>query len=693
VLVFYALGEYTLKKCMKSCDGEVFFVSLIMDGVNENVPSSTSTARQEWTDRFKSFMNLKIMLVAFAGISLIFLLTSIFLDTYISTYSGHPVKFDLLSVDVLLPDSRIGSSRISVSEVDYKYSNLAEGSGSSADDKSLEIFLSSDLKSSVGFQLPITTIQYASSAGTLVLVLDALSIVCTAMAIVLQLVFRAEPDSFILRPGVSAKVTISRKDMLRSGLPGFCLLASAAFSMMHAVLVSSYVHNFLYRLVAYAIFNSEADGAQLAALRVSLKGESVAAKQEQLRLMQFIGRYLTNTENVGFGISFFGIILSIALNLTVVFVLFYNDNAIARSKTNGVPTQALTNTSQAADSQWKALPWHCRVRPLWVSMLIFIFGLSFTAVGGNVARIRGVKMNRHPFEVEGAHQSFIDDVVISHTNEYFFSTAGIVDGAVMIFMPILLMVAISSLDRIKFASKVCELFGIIFFMRGISVMATIMPTLFNVLQHPQCWDKPGSSLADQITEKEFCNDLMFSGHTVFCFLPALIFVFSIVYGPYSYKPLLIASVLLSACALTSLIIVGRLHYTADVVVAIVLTALLVIMNAPVWKLQFSFRRSQLGFGSVSAIDKVPGFLELCIERLNVYAVTVQDSVAGTEAEEGMHDESWKKIDAEFAKLGELIEQVKLDSINAERAELAAIEDADDPSPPSDDMKQPLLSKV
>jgi hypothetical protein len=258
----------------------------------------------------------------------------------------------------------------------------------------------------------------------------------------------------------------------------------------------------------------------------------------------------------------------------------------------------------------------------------------------------------------------------------------------MIFMPLLVMVAISSLDRMKFAAKTLELFGIIFFMRGLSVMATIMPTLFNVLQHPQCWDKPGDKIADMLAEKEFCNDLMFSGHTVFCFLPALIFVFSIVYGPYSYKPVLILSVLFAASALTSLIIIGRLHYTADIIVAVTLTALLVVMNAPVWKLQFSFRKSQLGVGSVSAIDKVPGYLEMCVERLNLFTSAVQDTYAG---EEGDHSESWAKIDATYAQLGDLIQAAMQDAAEAEKQE--ELEDMGDIEEIREDERQPLLNTV
>ena len=186
---------------------------------------------------------------------------------------------------------------------------------------------------------------------------------------------------------------------------------------------------------------------------------------------------------------------------------------------------------------------------------------------------------------------------------------------------------------------------------------------------------------------------MFSGHTVFCFLPALIFVYSIVYGPYSYKPALISAVLLTATALSSLIVVGRLHYTADVVVAIILSALLVIMNAPVWKLLFSFRKSQLGIGSVSAIDKVPGYLELCIDRLNVYTSTVQENLPT--AEDGSNAETWAKVDALYAELGQLIESAVTD---AKQAELE--EETDDDQRVSDaieqvdeDEQRPLLTSV
>lgn len=653
---------------------------------------------------FRKFMSLKLLLLTFATLSLGFMLASIFVDSYIRTHSGYPVLFDRLNVEVVLPESRIGATKMSVTlppeeEKVYKYADLFNERGDykeiAIDDRSIETFLSTNLERVLGFRLPITSIKYVSGAGYLVLTLESLSLCFTGLAIIFQLVFRENPDSFILRPNISTRMSMTRKDMLRSGLPGFCLLISASLSMMHAVVISSYTHNMMFRLVAFSILNSGAGGGTLASLRVSLKGLSVSAKQEQLKLMQFIGRYLTNSENVSFGFSFYAIIISIFLNLFVYFALYYNDNLTARIKTTA-SSITTDESSNGPAAQWKQLPWQCRVRPLWISIPILICGLAVTAVGGNYARRKGVKMNRHPFEVDGVNLTFIDDVIISHTNNYFFSTAGIVDGAVMMFMPILVMVAISSLDRLKFVSKILELLGIIFFLRGISVMATVMPTLFNVLQHPQCWDQPGDSISDILAEKEFCNDLMFSGHTVFCFLPALIFVFSIAHGPYSYKPLLISAVLISATALTSLIIVGRLHYTADVVVAIILTALLVIMNAPVWKLQFSFRKAQLGVGSVSAIEKVPGYLELCIERLNLYTATLHDTALPSE-EVASYKESWDKVNTTYLKLGDLINDVMADSKEAQiRLDREEEKPPDDPSlhiEEISDERQPLIDSV
>ena len=637
---------------------------------SEEGPSPSAFSRPTG---LKQLLTLKVFLIASACVSLAFLITCFVMDTHIITNAGDPVRFDRLLVDVELPDARVGTVMVAAAyeSSEYKtftYKSLASehetGQPKSVDDHSIETFLSTDLKGTLGFALPITTIDYAAWLTVPIYILQGLAMLLTALAIVLQLWFRRDPDSFILRPGISSRISVTKGEMLRSGLPGFLLLASASVSMILMVVVSSFMHNMVFRLVAYSIFNSGVSGDQLAAYRVAMKGTSVSHKQEQLKLMQFIGRFLTDKSHVQFGVSFYALMASIALNLSVLFVLYWNDNKAARTK---VETVAAATASQTATKDpWKQLPGHCRVRPLWASVLIFLFGMSVTALGGNIARRRGVRMNRHPFEVDGAPQTFIDDVVISHTKDYFFSTGGIVDAAVMVFMPIMVMLAIVSIDRLKFASKVVELYGIIFFMRGLSVMATIMPTLYNVLQHPQCWDAPGTTLSDMLAEKEFCNDCMFSGHTVFCFLPALIFVFSIVYGPYSYKPFLIFTVILASTALTSLIVIGRLHYTSDVVVAIVLTALLVIMNAPVWKLLFSFRKSQLGVGSVSAIDKVPGFLEMCLERINLYTTTVQDNLPVPE--EGNHDETWAKVEATYAQLGELIDAAMADSQQAEEEE-------------------------
>ena len=663
---------------------------------NERTNPSVNGGFKQKLAALRNLFGLRTLFLVAASISLGFLISATVIDTHIVTSSSRAVNFPRLEEDVALPDSRIGPSSISVvidgKDRTYKYSDLSHIEGKddvkSINDKSIEIFLSSDLGSVLGFRLPITSIEYASTAGALVSIFQIISVAFTGLAIVLQLLFRQTPDSFILKPAVTSKFSLSRVENLKSGLPGFCLLLSVVFIMITTVITSSYIHNMVYRLIAYGIFNSGADDNTLSLLRIDAKGKVVAAKKVQLQLMQFIGSYLHHSDIVYFGFSFYASLIAMGINLAVFFSLFYRDNRIARlalanAASNAAPpsSQAVEERESAMEAQWKALPWHCRVRPIWVSSIICLVGFTVTAIGGNVARRRGVKMNRYPFEVDGGSRSFIDDVVISRTEDYFFSTAGIVDAAVMVFMPILVTVAISSYDKVRFGSKFLELLGLIFFMRGISVMATIMPTLFNVLQHPQCWDQPGTSLKDMLAEKEFCNDLMFSGHTVFAFLPAMIFVYSIIYGPYSYKPFLVGTVLFTATGLSSLIVVGRLHYTADVVVAIVITTLLVTMNAPVWKLQFSFRKAQIGGSgsALSAIEKVPSYLELCIERLNVFTVAVQESGFAAGADEAgseKHSDTWRKIDDVYAQLGDLIDQIGRDQEDPQIEEETKEEDID-----------------
>jgi hypothetical protein len=640
--------------------------------------------------------NLKVLLVVFACISAGLLVGALVSDVQISTHHGHATRFDRLSVDVSVPDARIGSSSITVSRYGtsqmYKYSELLvlgeKYKTETIDDRSVEGFLSANLTSVLGFNFPITTIEYAAWAGTYSVTCQVIGIALTGLAIVLQLLFQTTPDSFILKPGISSRFSLSRFEMIKQGLPGFCLMISSVVLSMGVVAASSFIHNMVYRLVVFSVIETASGGAQINAWRMSMAKDIVDSKQERLRFMQFVGGYLNEPKSVSFGFSFYAVLMAIAINLSVLFILYYNDNRIARSK-------SLSNSIDSSlEIQWQTLPAHCKVRPLWISAIVLILGLGVTAVGGNVARRRGVKMNRHPYEVAGVPQSFIDDVVISHTNDYFFSTAGIVDGAVMIFMPLLVMIAISSLDRIRFASKCLELLGVIFFMRGIAVMATIMPTLFNVLQHPQCWNRPGSKLLDMLMEKEFCNDLMFSGHTVFAMLPAMIFAFSIIYGPYSYKPFIVGSVLLTASALTSLIVAGRLHYTSDVIVAIIITALLVVMNAPVWKLQFSFRKAQSGIGNVSAIDKVPSFLEQCAERLNSYTLAVREEVqVVANPSEDKNPESWNKLEEMYHSLGELIDEARVNAKSIETEDNGNDDQIYNEVVVIDNEHEPLINKV
>ncbi len=642
--------------------------------------------------------NLKVMLVAMASMSVTLLVAAIVSDTQILTTHGHTRRFERLGVAVSLVDARVGaySVRVNTAGVDktYKYTELVQVAEryetEHISDSAVDAYLSSDLSPVLGFRLPITDIRYGAWAGTFAMTCEIIGVCLTALGIILQLIFRTTPDSFILKPGISSRFSITRFENVKQGLPGFLLMTASVVLTLGAVVTSSFIHNMVYRLIVFSVVQAATGSSQLSAWRLTMKEESVLSKQERLRFMQFVGKYLDEPKSVSFGFSFFAILFAIGLNLLVLFVLYYNDNRIARS------CAAAGGGSNGVDSsvevQWNSLPAHCKVRPFAVSVLVFFLGLAVTAFGGNVARRRGVKMNRHPYEVAGVSQSFIDDVVISHTTDYFFSTAGIVDGAVMIFMPLLVMVAISSLDRVRFASKCLELLGVIFVMRGMAVMSTIMPTLFNVLQHPQCWDRPGTKLTDMLAEKEFCNDLMFSGHTVFAMLPAMIFAFNIVYGPYSYKPLIVGAVMLTATALTSLIVAGRLHYTSDVIVAVILTALLVIMNAPVWKLQFSFRKAQSGIGNVSAIDKVPNYLEQAAERLNGYTVAVREDTNQTTADyqsESSNPESWNSLSEAYAALGDVLMETRQSAESAEKEEDEPI--AIEPHPQYE--QEPLLCKV
>ena len=79
---------------------------------------------------------------------------------------------------------------------------------------------------------------------------------------------------------------------------------------------------------------------------------------------------------------------------------------------------------------------------------------------------------------------------------------------------------------------------------------------------------------------------------------------------------------------------------------------------------------------------------MCVERLNLFASAVQDTYAG---EEGDHAESWAKIDATYAQLGELIQQAMEDSAEAEKLE--ALDDVSEIEEIREDEREPLLNTV
>ena len=95
----------------------------------------------------------------------------------------------------------------------------------------------------------------------------------------------------------------------------------------------------------------------------------------------------------------------------------------------------------------------------------------------------------------------------------------------------------------------------------------------------------------------------------------------LIYGPYKTRTLPIIAIIFSALFSCSVVVTGRFHYTADVLLTCTICSLITIIMAPAWKVLFSYGKYELKVGSTTSVNKVPALLE----EISVRVVSITKS--------------------------------------------------------------------
>lgn len=197
-----------------------------------------------------------------------------------------------------------------------------------------------------------------------------------------------------------------------------------------------------------------------------------------------------------------------------------------------------------------------KAEPLWWSALFMICAVVFVSGMDALAyidRIRNPQLQQLPDVI---HSSWprIDNNWIAHWPTYIFIAV--------------VFVALAIHPRRLFLLRRTILhWSLLLFMRGVSVAVTSLPD-----PNSACWGPdPLPDLWLETAQGNSCGDLIFSGHTTAALVCALALVEAF---PYRCRLYVIAIHIVSAmwtATIITMVLVARLHYTVDVVIAIYAT--------------------------------------------------------------------------------------------------------------------------
>jgi hypothetical protein len=343
-------------------------------------------------------------------------------------------------------------------------------------------------------------------------------------------------------------------------------------------------------------------------------GQRIANEMERTK---FFGYYLKEHASAD-GVSFYLFTVAILLIYFQSLLVFYLGAVELKSKsTNRIPPLAL-----------RALPWYARFRPIWVTGPLFILSICAYYASQFLSRVRGYKLNLFLFDsvqsssaqsASWAQSGALIDAIVDLAGNYYISE-NVANIVTFSWLPLLLMLGIGSVDFRLYVSKCLEIFALLTFLKSITGVSTIPATPSPVIQRPQCYDPPPElSLWNVFKYGQDCNNLMFPIQSTVVAVPAVFVLLFIRYGPVKYKWIAWAGTVAGALPCLCLIIIARLHYTADVYIGTVITVLYVLTQSGAFKLLFHFPPAvRPGDTKTMIRDRIVPLLAECVNRLEAY---------------------------------------------------------------------------
>ena len=448
------------------------------------------------------------------------------------------------------------------------------------------------------FQEYFIGMRYTIIAWDTATILGYVVSVLTGLALLAQLVFRQQPSTHAFKPG--SFIATSWKN----ALPIWLLFAAVGLCVIRLLLVTSFVQSLSTRWAINCIRSELSRDDWLVFLRTFYNANP---RTYQLEVLQSLGFWFMKN-GVTWQFSTISLLISMALIDTIFIAVFYLDMRVVRFKLK--LDKYHQDILAIVREQIRFLPKQARILPLWFSGFLAVFSVLFTKVIGRFVRNWGKSINRLPWTVPSEEfVTTIDDLIISHTGNYWFNPHEVVDGTVLVWVPLVFVIALGSVDRISSLSKFLESLAYGYLLRCISIAVTIYPTSVAVMQSPHCYTMDQMSFWEGMMEVDFCNDMMYSGHASLVVTPAAILILMLIYGPYKTKALPIIAVIFTGLFSCSVVVTGRFHYTADVLVTCTVCSLITLVNAPAWKVLFSYGKYELKVGSTVSIHKVSALME------------------------------------------------------------------------------------
>jgi hypothetical protein len=440
----------------------------------------------------------------------------------------------------------------------------------------------------------IVSLGYTGTAWKVVAALLYSAIAIQVVAALMAIVFREFPTTLSFKSG-------SRfSSSWRGALPVWLMLLSCITAAMGLIVINSSGQSVATRFAFYAV-RTCASPAEVADLEAAL--DRPQPRTYLMDTLRIIGRWFGTKGGIKWALSQYLIVGSLLISLLLYVAIFFLDSRVVRAKLNA--------STYSIETHLKRLPRHCRVLPIWASAGLFVIANLVTKFAGRYANNTGRALNRLPWTARIAPKDdiILSDVFSNYTRFFWIQPALLMDSSFLAWVPLISVTVLGSLNKLGLASKFIEVYSHALLFRAFAIMATILPSAMTLVQRPICYEDAQMSWGDMMTTTNFCNDMMFSGHSTGTVMCACTLISMLLYGPYRKKIISISLLVFLACLSMTVILVGRFHFSADIIVAIVVCVLNFLIHAPAFKLFFEYHKLEVAAGSHNGVARVAGELE------------------------------------------------------------------------------------